>query len=61
MKDIVGTKPTPPPSQIIFEGVNPDPRQPKPSPNPLKWNWTAIIAWAVIGIVVYNLVTFIFS
>jgi hypothetical protein len=49
MKDVVGIEPVQ------------KPEQPKPSPNPLKWNWTAIIAWAVIGIVVYNLVTFIFS
>ncbi len=48
MKDIVGIK-------------SEKPQQPKSSPNPLKWNWTAIIAWAVIGIVVYNLATFIFS
>ena len=29
--------------------------QPKPSFNPLKWNWTAIIAWTVIAIIAYNI------
>jgi hypothetical protein len=27
--------------------------QPKPSSNPKNWNWTAIITWAVIGIIAY--------
>jgi hypothetical protein len=31
------------------------PQQPKTSFNPLNWNWTAIIAWTVIGIIQYNI------
>lgn len=30
-------------------------QQPKPSFNPLKWNWTAIITWTVIGIITYSI------
>jgi hypothetical protein len=39
MKDVMGVKP----------------QQPKSSPNPLKWNWTAIITWAVIGFIAYRI------
>lgn len=42
IKEVIGAKET-------------NPQQPKPSFNPLKWNWTAIIAWTVIGIVTYNI------
>lgn len=42
MKDVIGLEPK-------------KPEQPKPSGNPLKWNWTAIITWTVIGIVAYNI------
>lgn len=30
-------------------------KQPKPSFNPLKWNWTAIIVWTAIIIIAYNI------
>lgn len=29
--------------------------QPKPSANPKNWNWTAIIAWSVIGTIAASL------
>ena len=31
--------------------------QPKPSANPKNWNWTAIIAWSVLGTVAASLAT----
>jgi hypothetical protein len=43
MKDVVGIEPVQ------------KPQQPQPSPNPLKWNWTAIITWAVIGFIAFNI------
>jgi gentisate 1,2-dioxygenase len=36
-------------------------KQPKPSFNPLKWNWTAIITWTVIGFISYNIFKFIIN
>lgn len=46
MKDVIGSKPT-------------KPQQPKPSFNPLKWNWTAIGTWSVIIFIAYKLFKFI--
>jgi hypothetical protein len=31
------------------------------SNNPLAWNWTAIIAWSVIGYIAYNIFKFLLS
>lgn len=37
-------------------GIEPKkPEQPKPSFNPLKWNWTAIGTWSVIIFIAYKL------
>ena len=36
-------------------------KQPKPSFNPLKWNWTAIIVWTAIIIIAYNIFIFFFN
>ena len=36
-------------------------KQSKPSPNPLKWNWVAIITWSVILTVVALLVNLIIN
>jgi len=30
-------------------------KQPKPSFNPLKWNWAAIITWSVMAVIAYNI------
>lgn len=35
-------------------------KQPKPSFNPLKWNWTAIGAWSLIIYVAYRIFKSIF-
>ena len=43
MKDVVGIEPSTPK------------QQPKPSSNPLKWNWTAIITWTVIGVIAFHI------
>lgn len=59
MKEAIGTKPTPPPSQLIKEGERPD--QPKPSSNPTKWNWTAIGVWSVMFFIAYKLFKFLFN
>lgn len=48
MKDVIGLEPT-------------KPQQPKPSFNPLKWNWTAIGAWSVIVFIAYKLFKFLFN
>ena len=42
IKEVIGVKET-------------KPQQPKPSFDPLKWNWTAIITWTVIIIIAYNI------
>ena len=42
MKDEIGIEPT-------------KLQQPKPSTNPLKWNWTAIGTWLVIILITYKL------
>jgi hypothetical protein len=42
MKDEIGIEPT-------------KLQQPKPSTNPLKWNWTAIGTWSVIILITYKL------
>lgn len=42
MKDVIGLEPK-------------KTQQPKPSFNPLKWNWTAIITWTAMGIVAYHI------
>ncbi len=31
------------------------------SNNPLDWNWTAIITWAVISTIAYNIFSFLYS
>jgi hypothetical protein len=36
-------------------------KQPKPSFNPLKWNWTFIITWSVLGFVAYNIFKFLIN
>ena len=36
-------------------------KQPKPSFNPFKWNWTAIIAWAIIGVIAFNIFKHLFN
>lgn len=61
MKDVIGTKTTPSPNKVPFEGVKPKPKQPKPSFNPLKWNWTAIVTWTVIGVITFNLFKYLFN
>jgi hypothetical protein len=43
MKDVVGIEPVQ------------KPQQPKPSLNPLKWNWVAIGTWSVIIFITYKL------
>ena len=35
--------------------------QPKPSSNPKNWNWTAIIAWSVLGTVAASLATLLIN
>ena len=30
------------------------------SNNPLTWNWSAIITWAVIGFIAYNIFEFLY-
>lgn len=35
--------------------------QPKPSANPKNWNWTAIIAWSVMGTVAASLATLLIN
>jgi len=35
--------------------------QPKPSANPKNWNWTAIIAWSVLGTVAASLATLLIN
>jgi hypothetical protein len=42
MKDVIGIEPK-------------KPEQPKPSFNPFKWNWTAIITWSAIGFIAYRI------
>ncbi len=36
-------------------------KQPKPSPNPKKWNWVAIGTWSVIIFFAYRIFKFLFS
>ena len=36
-------------------------KQPKPSFNPLKWNWTFIVTWSVLGFVAYNIFKFLIN
>jgi len=49
MKDVVGIEPVQ------------KPQQPQPSFNPLKWNWTAIITWAIMGFIAFNIFKYLFS
>lgn len=35
--------------------------QPKPFANPKNWNWTAIIAWSVMGTVAASLATLLIN
>ena len=42
MKDVIGIEPVQ------------KPQQPKPSSNPLKWNWVAIGTWSVIILLLIN-------
>lgn len=48
IKEIIGVKET-------------KPQQPKPSFNPLKWNWTAIITWSAIGFITYTIFKFLIN
>ncbi len=48
IKDVVGIEPK-------------KPQQPKPSFNPLKWNWIAIGTWSVMFFIAYKLFKFLFN
>ena len=48
MKDVIGIEPK-------------KPQQPKPSFNPLKWNWVAIGTWSVILFFAYKIFKFLIS
>ena len=48
MKDVIGIEPK-------------KPQQPKPSFNPLKWNWIAIGTWSVIIFFAYKISKFLIS
>ena len=39
-------------------GIQP---QPKPSVNPLNWNWTAIITWSVMSFIGFNVLKFLIN
>lgn len=41
--------------------IKPNKQQPKPSNNPLKWNWTAIGTWSVIIFIAYKIFKFLFN
>jgi hypothetical protein len=49
IKDVIGTEPVQ------------KPQQPKPSPNPKKWNWVAIGTWSVIIFFAYKIFKFLIS
>jgi hypothetical protein len=39
----------------IEKQIPKQPKQPKPSFNPFKWNWIAIITWSIISVIVFYL------
>ena len=49
MKDVIGIEPVQ------------KPQQPKPSSNPLKWNWVAIGTWSVIIFFAYKIFKFLIN
>ena len=48
MKDVVGIEPI-------------KSQQPKPSFNPKNWNWTAIIVWAILFYIGFNIIKFLIN